>query len=107
MIRRPPRSTRTDPLFPYTTLFRSDKDGLIYFAGRSGDWIRVDSENISALLTERILRRHEGILQAAAFAVPDPRAGDQVMAAIEIPEGSRFEDLDLGAFLAQIGRAHV
>src|SRR3546814_6601941 len=27
MIRRPPRSTRTDPLFPYTTLFRSpDRD---------------------------------------------------------------------------------
>src|SRR3546814_2644877 len=28
MIRRPPRSTRTDTLFPYTTLFRSEeKDG--------------------------------------------------------------------------------
>src|SRR3546814_2217772 len=27
MIRRPPRSTRTDPLFPYTTLFRSFKAG--------------------------------------------------------------------------------
>src|SRR3546814_15632196 len=26
MIRRPPRSTRTDTLFPYTTLFRSDID---------------------------------------------------------------------------------
>src|SRR3546814_7624540 len=26
MIRRPPRSTRTDPLFPYTTLFRSHPD---------------------------------------------------------------------------------
>src|SRR3546814_949650 len=25
MIRRPPRSTRTDTLFPYTTLFRSDR----------------------------------------------------------------------------------
>src|SRR3546814_13430057 len=25
MIRRPPRSTRTDTLFPYTTLFRSNK----------------------------------------------------------------------------------
>src|SRR3546814_11508855 len=25
MIRRPPRSTRTDTLFPYTTLFRSPK----------------------------------------------------------------------------------
>src|SRR3546814_8926644 len=27
MIRRPPRSTRTDTLFPYTTLFRSPVDG--------------------------------------------------------------------------------
>src|SRR3546814_5446412 len=27
MIRRPPRSTRTDTLFPYTTLFRSDLCG--------------------------------------------------------------------------------
>src|SRR3546814_12592045 len=26
MIRRPPRSTRTDTLFPYTTLFRSDDE---------------------------------------------------------------------------------
>src|SRR3546814_8645967 len=26
MIRRPPRSTRTDTLFPYTTLFRSSYD---------------------------------------------------------------------------------
>src|SRR3546814_19776693 len=26
MIRRPPRSTRTDTLFPYTTLFRSEKN---------------------------------------------------------------------------------
>src|SRR3546814_12350850 len=25
MVRRPPRSTRTDTLFPYTTLFRSDR----------------------------------------------------------------------------------
>src|SRR3546814_1493173 len=30
MIRRPPRSTRTDTLFPYTTLFRSDgRDGIV------------------------------------------------------------------------------
>src|SRR3546814_19748612 len=29
MIRRPPRSTRTDTLFPYTTLFRSGDGGLI------------------------------------------------------------------------------
>src|SRR3546814_9439393 len=29
MIRRPPRSTRTDTLFPYTTLFRSESDKII------------------------------------------------------------------------------
>src|SRR3546814_20042848 len=28
MIRRPPRSTRTDTLFPYTTLFRSRRGGV-------------------------------------------------------------------------------
>src|SRR3546814_4666797 len=32
MIRRPPRSTRTDTLFPYTTLFRS---------GPRGGWVRT------------------------------------------------------------------
>src|SRR3546814_10730525 len=29
MIRRPPRSTRTDTLFPYTTLFRSSMAGIL------------------------------------------------------------------------------
>src|SRR3546814_19973714 len=29
MIRRPPRSTRTDTLFPYTTLFRSNAAGMM------------------------------------------------------------------------------
>src|SRR3546814_4517588 len=29
MIRRPPRSTRTDPLFPYTTLFRSVEGSVV------------------------------------------------------------------------------
>src|SRR3546814_20095579 len=36
MIRRPPRSTRTDTLFPYTTLFRSQLDaGDVALAGRA------------------------------------------------------------------------
>src|SRR3546814_2603152 len=36
MIRRPPRSTRTDTLFPYTTLFRSDRM-FVVFATAAGD----------------------------------------------------------------------
>ena len=78
-----------------------DEQGYLYFAGRSGDWIRVDSENISALLTERVLRRHPRVLAAAVFAVPDSRSGDQVMAALEVPQGVTFDDLNLPAFLAR------
>src|SRR3546814_4523597 len=33
MIRRPPRSTRTDTLFPYTTLFRSLSASVGYYGG--------------------------------------------------------------------------
>src|SRR3546814_12063031 len=36
MIRRPPRSTRTDTLFPYTTLFRSGAGGGALAAGAMG-----------------------------------------------------------------------
>src|SRR3546814_9425705 len=41
MRRRPPRSTRTDTLFPYTTLFRSWQ-ALRRMDGRSVDSARVD-----------------------------------------------------------------
>jgi fatty-acyl-CoA synthase len=80
-----------------------DEAGYFYFAGRSGDWIRVDGENTSALVTERILRRHPAVLAAAVFGVPDSRSGDQVMAAVEIPEGTRFQDLGLPGFLSRQG----
>src|SRR3546814_1389910 len=42
MIRRPPRSTRTDTLFPYTTLFRSYVKSEL----TEGDW-RIYSDNIA------------------------------------------------------------
>src|SRR3546814_15320582 len=41
MIRRPPRSTRTDTLFPYTTLFRSyhvEMMSLLRLVGRDEGW---------------------------------------------------------------------
>src|SRR3546814_9925149 len=40
MIRRPPRSTRTDTLFPYTTLFRSGIDHELAERRRSHDEVR-------------------------------------------------------------------
>src|SRR3546814_14602528 len=47
MIRRPPRSTRTDTLFPYTTLFRSSPVHYrLHFAGnrRSGTWLPANND---------------------------------------------------------------
>src|SRR3546814_3645731 len=46
MIRRPPRSTRTDTLFPYTTLFRSLRPGgrlaYVCWADRADNpWVRI------------------------------------------------------------------
>src|SRR3546814_8094178 len=45
MIRRPPRSTRTDTLFPYTTLFRSDRDAAVRArAGRDRERQHAEDE---------------------------------------------------------------
>ncbi|WP_435768604.1 long-chain-fatty-acid--CoA ligase [Nocardioides sp. SYSU DS0651] len=59
-----------------------DADGWVYFAGRSGDWLRVDGENLATAPIERILLRHPSIGEAAVYAVPDAKVGDQVAAAV-------------------------
>src|SRR3546814_4990496 len=73
MIRRPPRSTRTDTLFPYTTLFRSiagHPEGMIKFRvlaltpvvpyGRRAHVVsRGDPERLFYLLEAKILRSEE------------------------------------------------
>ena len=82
-----------------------DGDGFIYFAGRRGDWIRVDGENLSALQIEQILRRHPDVVLAAVYGVPDPRSGDQVMATLELRDGSTFDPDEFATFLAEPGRS--
>lgn len=77
-----------------------DEAGFIYFAGRKGDWIRVDGENTSALMIEHVIRRHPDVIAAAVFGVPDPRSGDQVMAAIEVADVAAFDVAEFTAFLA-------
>src|SRR3546814_18522659 len=42
MIRRPPRSTRTDTLFPYTTLFRSEDQQAEDMGTVRGEWFHHD-----------------------------------------------------------------
>src|SRR3546814_3509814 len=47
MIRRPPRSTRTDTLLPYTTLFRSDRPGAPDHLDRRPDLVALRQEHVA------------------------------------------------------------
>lgn len=77
-----------------------DADGFFYFAGRSSDWLRVDSENFAAAPVERVLQRLPGVRSAVVYAVPDPRTGDQVMCALELEPEASFDAAAFGEFLA-------
>ena len=76
-----------------------DQAGYFYFAGRSSDWLRVDSENFAAAPVERILQRWAGMSVALVYAVPDARTGDQVMCAVLPATGTAFDPVAFAAFL--------
>lgn len=76
-----------------------DADGVFWFAGRTSDWIRVDSENFATAPLERTIVRFPGIRSAAAYPVPDPRTGDRVMVAVET-DIEKFDATDFADFLA-------
>src|ERR1700761_2486331 len=78
-----------------------DADGWIYFAGRSGDWLRVDGENMTTAPIERILQRLPAVSQVAVYAVPDEHVGDQVMAAIVLQDNAEMTPEEFGEFLAE------
>ncbi|MFJ6832066.1 AMP-binding protein [Streptomyces sp. NPDC091209] len=80
-------------------LFYRDADGFLYFAGRADDRLRVDSENLAAAMIENIIARYEDAAAVAVYAVPDPVAGDQVMATLALKEGARFDPSPFAAFL--------
>src|SRR3546814_5066378 len=61
MIRRPPRSTRTDTLFPYTTLFRSRNSAAVY-KGEAVDVRRIGRDlGVRYVLQGSIQRQSEQI----------------------------------------------
>lgn len=76
-----------------------DAAGFFYFAGRSSDWLRVDSENFAAAPIERILQRWEPVVVALVYAVPDPRTGDQVMCTLQLRDGAGFDPDAFACFL--------
>ncbi|MBC9717060.1 AMP-binding protein [Streptomyces sp. TRM66268-LWL] len=81
-------------------LFYRDAEGFLYFAGRTDDRLRVDSENLAAAMIENILARWTSASAVAVYAVPDPVAGDQVMATVALRPGAVFDPAAFAAFLS-------
>lgn len=77
-----------------------DDDGYVYFAGRLGDWMRVDGENLGAAPIERVLLRYPDAAEVSVYAIPDPVVGDQVMAALVLTPGAEFDTERFRSFLA-------
>src|SRR3546814_5825225 len=67
MIRRPPRSTRTDTLFPYTTLFRSTPEQVAIYDSYA-DAFKIIHQNIEAALEAVNITGPEGTLNRNAKA---------------------------------------
>src|SRR3546814_7267101 len=97
MIRRPPRSTRTDTLFPYTTLFRSysaAKAALTNFSkslskelGEQG--IRVNTVSPGPVQTELWLGKH-GV--ASTLAKASGSAADDIVESAAAGAETRSEE---------------
>src|SRR3546814_7258370 len=78
MIRRPPRSTRTDTLFPYTTLFRSkysfDSFDNVYFPHEGEDIGLTWRQYEPGLGSDQRYRQWELNLDKALSRGPDTRS---------------------------------
>src|SRR3546814_4445957 len=71
MIRRPPRSTRTDTLFPYTTLFRSEGTGIIFGrkSGAQADEIVLAVQSRPELIVEGFISHAEAAGDGKTFGL--------------------------------------
>src|SRR3546814_15299756 len=103
MIRRPPRSTRTDTLFPYTTRFRSDgsetaERAVITAAGLAA----ADDARLVVVTAYEESRSAAGDIAADRVPVDIRHVLTERVQAEELAERGRA-----AAREAEIGRAHV
>src|SRR3546814_2669896 len=117
MIRRPPRSTRTDTLFPYTTLFRSLPEPVVEAEDEQDDVtlpLMLALERLSPLERAAFLLHDvfgQSFDEIAAVIGRDPAACRQLAARARAhvrAERPRYPvERAHGQEIAEIGRAHV
>ena len=84
-----------------------DENGYAYFAGRLGDWMRVDGENLGSAPIERVLLRHPDVVEVAVYGIPAPDVGDQVMAALVLARGRRVRRRRVPGFPGRAARSRA
>src|SRR3546814_14973480 len=99
MIRRPPRSTRTDTLFPYTTLFRSRFSFTPSNPGVAVGWRKPDQIQFPAAVH---LAKKDIAFEGAGAERVEP-AENRVL----LRDGRHLAYDYLVIATGQIGRAHV
>src|SRR3546814_14268869 len=98
MIRRPPRSTRTDTLFPYTTLFRSEGLADLLFAETEAQR-RGAIAMVEGHFSRRVAVWEMDLLRISALVVAELDFSDED----DVPEGAVEKvALLLDALLAEI-----
>src|SRR3546814_12865040 len=110
MIRRPPRSTRTDTLFPYTTLFRSDGRPDLYLLSARSERISPERRGGACLCLgcpglDRNRLRQAVSQERGRAAARWPARGGGGPAALQPPVLRLLRCA--GRRALQIGRAHV
>src|SRR3546814_15363408 len=75
MIRRPPRSTRTDTLFPYTTVFRSVV--AVQATDDEATAVEVDDPRLAAIAGRAVAAQRHRAVRVRRRLVGDPHAGGQ------------------------------
>ncbi len=78
-----------------------DEEGYLRLTGRLKEIINRGGEKISPLEVDAILLSHPDIAQAVCFAVPHPKLGEDISAAIVLAEGSELDEKTVRAFAAE------
>jgi long-chain acyl-CoA synthetase len=82
-----------------------DADGFYFITGRLKELIIKGGENIAPREIDEALLRHPAILEAAAFAVPDPNYGQDIAAAVILKPGAAVSSEELAAWcLRELGK---
>ena len=77
-----------------------DADGFLTLHGREKELINRGGEKIAPLEIDQALLSHPQVAQAAAFAVPHPRLGEDVAAAVVLHEGASVTPAELRDFIS-------